>query len=386
MNTKNYKSRSLFWAQAILAIFAVFMACAIVTVGAAQGHGVESTIVAAVLLTLVSCALNKPQARLCAVTLSVPEILADVMDAFKYECPEVFGPNGFATDMSSETAALGDKITAKISKVPVTGAYDRANGGFKNATQDVTTLMEDVPVTLDQFRIVTVNVNYLTTLVSKLELYEAAIKNQGYALSKYVLDTILSKLIADNFSNSIPIPVANVSLDTLDLNIRDQMNTQKMSDMGRFMICNTPFASKLGGDDRVRNSQFGIDQKNGGRGYRRFTDIGGMGWIREYPDFPANGINLQAFAAEKRGVVVASRAMKFENVAAKLGIPEVMSFDQLADELSGVHMTGTGWQEAGTADVYVACGVLFGVGVGKQGGAAGTITDNGGLLIRNAAV
>ena len=114
--------------------------------------------VALLFLTLVSCALNTPQARLCTVTLSVPEILLDVLDAFKLETPELFGPSGMATDLSTSTAVLGDKITAHISHVPTTGTYDAANGGFKNASQLVTTLIEDVPVTLNQFRIVTINV------------------------------------------------------------------------------------------------------------------------------------------------------------------------------------------------------------------------------------
>lgn len=362
--------------QIIIAVAALAVGLVLVALG--------NWIVAAIGITLVACALNKPKARLCSVTLSVPEILADVMEAFKVETPEIFGPNGIATDFSSNTAALSDKITAKIQKVPVTGAYDRAAGGFKAAAQDVTTLIEDVPVTLDQFRIVVVNVNYLTTLASKIELYQHAVANYGYALSKYVLDEILARCVAANFSNSLPIPVANVNLDTLDQTIRNQMNLQWMADTGRFLICNTPFASRIGGDDRVRSTDFGIDQKNGGRGYRRFTNLGGFSWIREYPDFPANGINLQAVAAEKRGVVVAARQMNFENVASKLGIPEVMAFETLTDP-SGLTMTATGWQEAGTADVYVACGVLFGIGAGRQGGASGSITDSGGLLIRNAA-
>jgi hypothetical protein len=341
-------------------------------------------VVAAVFITLYSCATRSAKSgSLFLVTLSVPEIMTQVLDAFKYECPEIFGPNGFATDFSSTTAVLGDRITAKIAKIPVTGAYDRANGGFKAATQDVTTLFEDVPVTLDQFRIVTININWLTQLASKLELYQEAIRNYGYALSKYVLDACLGIATAANFSNSAGVAIGNVTLDTLDVDLRNQMNAQKMVDTGRFLICNTPFASKIGADDRVRNSQFGIDQKNGGRGYRRYNNIGGFSWIREYPDFPANGIGLNAFAGEKRGFTVASRAINFSNAAESLGITKTMDFYAIADQLSGIQMTGVAWQEQGTGDVFVSAGVLFGMSAGKQGGAAGTITDNGGLLVKN---
>ena len=102
-------------------------------------------------LTLVACLLNRPQGRLCTVTLSVPEILKDILAAFKLETPELFGPAGFAQDFSSKTAVLGDKITAKISHVPVVGSYDPSPGvGFYSGAQDVVNLIEDVPVTLNQ--------------------------------------------------------------------------------------------------------------------------------------------------------------------------------------------------------------------------------------------
>jgi len=371
-NKRRYASRSIFWAQmsiAFVALFALMMLCAI-----------GNPLVGLILFSLVGLSLNKQTHYLNAVTLTVPEIMTDVLDAFKLETPEIFGPNGFATDFSSKTAVLGDTITAKISKVPVTGAYDRANGGFKNAAQDVNTLWEDVPVTLDQFRIVTVNVNWLVQLASKLQLYQQAVKDYGYALSKYVLDSVLAKLVLANLSNRIQTPIANINLDYIDMTVRDQMNTQKMVDTGRFMIVNTPVASKLGSDDRIRSGDF-FGQRNGERGYRRWQNIGGLSWIREYPDFPANGIGLYGYAAERRGVVVATRAMDFSNVARQLGVTEVMQFHPLSDELSGIHMTGAAWQEAGTGDVYVSAGILFGTAVGKQGGAAGTITDNGGVLL-----
>jgi len=373
-NKKKYNSRFQFWTKAYATMLTLFIAAFMAISG--------GLLAALAFVTIVSLLLRQQTSFVCAVTLSVPEIMTDVIDAFKLETPEVFSPAGFATDFSSSTAVLGDRITAKISKIPVTGAYDRNNGGFKAATQDVTTLLEDVPVVLDQFRIVTVNVNYLTQLASKLNLYEHAVKNYGYALSKYVLDTCLGAITLNNFSNSVQIPLANVTLDTIDLTIRDQMNTQLMNDTGRFMICNTPFASKFGSDDRVRNSQF-FGQKNGDRGFRRWNAIGGLGWVREYPSMPNNGINLQAYAGESRGIVVASRAMNFSNVADQLGVPKVMDFYPISDVISGLHLTGAAWQEAGTGDVYVSCGILFGVGAGKQNGAAGTITDNGGLLVRS---
>lgn len=354
-----------------LALFALFLAELI----ALNGHG----FIALAMFVLFAVAFNRQQARTCLVTLSVPEILMDVLDAFKLETPELFQPGGFGTDFSSKTAVLGDKITAKISHVPVTGAYDPNNGGFKAASQDVATLIEDVPVTLSQFRVVTIKVGWLTQLSSKIPLYKEAIRNYGYALGKYVVDTALTQASAANFSNTVPIALANFNLDTMDNTIRTQLNKQKTFNRGRWMLCSSALAGQLGQDDRVRSSLF-YGMLNGENGYRLWRNLAGFGVVREYPDLYAGG-NLQAVCGDSRAIVVATRRPDYSNVQAELGVPRVMEFHQIQDDESGIFMTGASWQEVGTGDVYVAAGILFGVGAGNQGGAAGTITDNAGLLV-----
>lgn len=377
MNKRNrhYGSRMKFWSTLFFAIMAIFL-CAIIGL---SGH----VLVAAIGITLISCALNLPQARTCAVTLSVPEILMDVLDAFKLETPELFGPNGFGKDFSSNTAVLGDAITAKIASIPATAAYNAGAGGFKNGAQDVTTLITDVPVTLDQFRHVPIKVGYLTSLSSKLPLYKEAIRNYGYALGKYVVDTALGKVVAANFTHSVTTAIANVSLDTFDGTIRTQMNTQKMFNRGRFALVNSAMANALGQDDRVRSNLF-YGELNGDQGYRIWKSLAGFNWIREYPDLPVAG-NLTGFAADNRAIVVASRQLDFANAnALALGVPQVMDFHSIQDPESGLFMTGVGWQEAGTGDVYVSAGILFGVSAGAQGGAANSITDQAGLILKSA--
>ena len=365
-NTKHYANRSRFYAQLMFALVAVFL-CTIVM---AAGHVVAGL----AMLTLFSLATRRQAAACFAVTLSVPEILTDVMDAFKLETPELFQPGGFGTDFSSKTAVLNDKITAKIAHVPLVGNYDRANGGFKNATQDVTTLIEDVPVVLDQFKIVTVNITWLTQLASKINLYQEAIRNYGYALGKYVVDYALSQATAANFSNQVAVAAGNINLDTFDGDVRNALNAQKASNRGRYGIVSTQVASKLGSDDRVRSSLF-YGALNGDQGYRIWRNLAGFSFIREYPDM-FNGGNLGGLFSDSRGIAIASRQLDFSNAADKLGVPKVMEFYPMVDEESGVNMTGAAWQEAGTGDVYVSAGLLFGIGAGKQGGAVGTITDN----------
>lgn len=358
-----------------LSIFAI--AAAVSLAMALIGH----PFLALVALLLIGGLLYPtPQRRLNAgPTLSVPEILQDVMQAFRLETPELFGTEGFGTDFSSQTAVLGDKITAHIDILPTAAAYNPAQGvGFYNGVQDVTAIIADVPVTLNQFQHVPVRVKWLTQLSSKLPLYKRAVSNIGYVLGKLVVDAALAQ-VAGNFSNKIVINPANVSLDSLE-SIRSQLNLQKTLNRPRWGLATTPFSAALQNDDRVKSSLF-YGALNGDEGYRVFRKISGFSWIREYPDLSLIGNNISAFFADPRAIAVATRRPDFSNAAAQLGCPEVMRFFPLSDPLSGINAVGVMWQEPGTGDVIVSVGILFGIGAGNQGGAAGTITDNAGVVV-----
>lgn len=357
--------------QIIIALAGLFAAAALsIQLGALAGLAA---------LTLLGLAMNRPSASLRAVTLSVPEILKDFLPAFKLETPELFSPAGFGTDFSSNTAVLGDKITARISHVPVTGAYDPANGGFRAAAQDVETLIEDVPVTLNQLRLVTVNINWLTQLSSKVPLYKEAIANMAYALGKYVVDTVLATA-ATSVSNSLNLgPAAVVNLDTWDGVIRNQCNSQKMQPAKRYAYVSSPLAAQLGLDDRVRSSLF-YGMLNGDEGYRIWNNIAGFAWIKEYQDIVNAGI--AGLMGDRRLAAVAVRRIRdISRVAEELHVPKVMEFHRVNDPESGLELTGASWQDQGSGNLYLSVAALFGVGVGNQGGAAGTMTDSAGCIL-----
>ena len=333
-----------------------------------------------VLLTVLACLLNRPQARLCTVTLSVPEILKDVLDAFTLDIPRF---DWFTTDFSTDTAVLGDKGTAKISHVPVIGTYDGNNGGFYNASQDVTTLIEDVPCWLNQMPIITIKLGWLTQLSSKVELYKEATRNIAYALRKQIFNSILASANV-NFSNSMTLAPQLVNADTVDGPIRSQLNFQKIFDTGRYMICGTPFAQALGADDRIRSKLFWAEL-NDSKGYRSWKDVGGFENIVEYPDLPTVAGGVLAMCFDKRaGVIVSRRIKDASDVARQLGVKPSMLFEQQTDPVSGLPITACSFQEAGTGDVYAALGCLVGTASGNQGGVPGSITDNAGLIIRSA--
>jgi len=370
---KQYAARMNFWSEMTFALSGVFL-CAVIF---CTGHALAALL----LLTALACAINPLKARTCAVTLSVPEILMDVLDAFKLETPELFGPTGFATDFSSKTAVLGDKITSRISHVPVTAAYDPTPGrGFYAGAQSVTSLIEDVPVTLDSLIHVPIKVGWLTQLASKLPRYKEAIRNYGFALAKAVIDTALAK-VSTSFSNTILLPPPLANLDSLEL-VRDQLNSQKAADRGRFGLVNSALAEAIGADDRVRNSLF-YGQLNGEQGFRRWKNLAGCAWVSEYPDIANDAAPYIGFFGDRRSITVATRRPDFANAAEELGVPQIMDFYPMQDDESGLFILGVAWQEVGTGDVYVSAAVLFGASAGNQAGAPGSGTDNAGLLVRS---
>jgi hypothetical protein len=90
-------------------------------------------------------------------------------------------------------------------------------------------------------------------------------------------------------------------------------------------------------------------------------------------------------ACDNRLAVVSVRKVQDITALPKLlNIPRVMDFVPLKDEESGLELAGVSWQEAGTGDLFLGVTILFGVGVGNQGGAVGTMTDYAGGLIRTS--
>lgn len=335
---------------------------------------------ALILLSLFTSAREQIRTRLCTVTLSVDVILKDIFDAFQLETPELFGKAGFAKDYSSDSSAIGSEIIGKISHLPVVADYDADNGGFKNGAQDVTTLIEDVPVTLNRLDHVPVKIGFLTGLATKgVDLYKAAVANIGSALGATVVNRVLSEA-AVNCSNTTTLAPFQANLDGFETQLRAKANAQKMVNP-RFAIIGSAYAAELGSDDRVRSNLF-YGQLNGDNGYRAWKNLGGFQWVREYPDIINSGNNIGGIICDPRFALVAVRKIRdMEQAARSLGIRQMMKFYPLRDEDSGLELCGIAWQEAGTGDVYLSVAILYGVHCGTGGGAPGSLTDDAGCLI-----
>jgi len=181
-------------------------------------------------------------------------------------------------------------------------------------------------------------------------------------------------------SNSIALSPWQANFDAFDIFLRAQCNSQKMTHP-RIAIIGTELASEFGLDDRTR-SKLIADQRNGSQGLRVWRNIGGFNWIREYPDVINAGNNLAGIMMDPRFALVAVRKIEdMANAAESLGVPSVMNFYPLRDTDTGLEICGITWQDAGTGDQYITAAILFGVAVGNQGGAPGSMTDDAGCLI-----
>jgi hypothetical protein len=312
-------------------------------------------------------------------TLTTTEILADTLDAFRTFVPMI---SAFSTDFSNARSKKGEQIMAHVSTLPSVQDWD-ANSGMELNQVEADALITDVPVTLNQFKHVPVRVKALTQLASRKDLYLEAIRNIAYVLGKYVVDYVLSLVTAANVTNQKIASTLNTSMDTLEL-LRTTLNTQKAASVGRFGLISSACGGAIQADPRASNSQY-YGQLNGGNAYRHYVNMAGFSNIWEYPDFPANGINLSGFFGDRRAAVIASRLPSdIEDLADEAGVPKIANFETLTDDQSGLSMMAIAYQKQGTFDIWLTIALLFGASVGAQGGGAAAKTDSAGIRLRTA--
>jgi hypothetical protein len=313
-------------------------------------------------------------------TLSNTEILQLTIDAFKVRFPMLLGQGGFGTDLSSERARKGDQVIAHIRTLPSTQSYDGTNGYEANAAS-ASSLLVDVPVTMDQHTHVPVSVDHLDQLASKKNLLQGAIGDMAYVLGKAIVDYALAKVTAANFSYaSDALALANVDKSTLNA-VTLKLNANGANPTGRFGIINSPLYNKLEEDARLSSKDY-AGQARAGYGYGRLQNVCGFQDIYEYPDLPSNSENLAGFFGVSPCIAVATRVPKDPlTIAQAAGIPVPAKFDVVTDPESGLSLLGIQWVKQGTFDIWLTVAILYGATGGKNAGSAGTIMDKGGYRV-----
>lgn len=311
-----------------------------------------------------------------ALTLSTTQILDLVMDAFKVRIP--FLVKAFATDFSAEKAKLNQTVNARVLSLPSVQSYD-ATTGYKANAAESKSLLDDVPVVIDQHKHVPIKLDFLdaASTVKQINLLAEATMNCGYVLAKSIVDYCLALLLSTNFSQSSTFTAANSDLDML-ANVRADLNAIGADPMGRFGIVNSEVMTTLDSDSRIASGDYHA-QRISDQAYGHLRAIQGFQNIWEYPDMPANSENLSSFFGTRESILVATRVPKdTEEIARAAGIPQIASFETMTDEETGLTLLGIKWVEAGTFDVYCTVAVMYGAVAGSQGGSTGDLLDYAG--------
>ena len=290
------------------------------------------------------------------------------MDAFKVRLP--FLVSAFATDFSNERAKFNQTVNARIASLPSVQDYDN-DTGYKANAADSKSLLNDVPVTINQHKHVPIKLDFLdeASAVNQINLLEESTMNCGYVLAKSIADYCLGLVTPANFSESSVFTEPNSDLDMLG-NVRTDMNAVGANTMGRFGIVNSAVMTSLNTDARIASGDY-HGQRIGSEALGHLRGIEGFANIWEYPDMP-NGDNLSAFFGCKESVILATRVPSDTNeVARSMGIPQIASFETLTDPDTGLTLLGIKWIEQGTFDVYCTVAVMYGAVAGKQGADAG---------------
>lgn len=313
-------------------------------------------------------------------TLSATEIVQDTLEAFKIRFPMLTGGSGFSTDFSGSPARYNDQIIAHVRTLPASQSYD-ATSGYQANGAEASSLLTDIPVTLNNHKHVPVKVDHIDVLSSRKDLYRGAVADMAYVLGKAVLDDALAEVKAANFSYGANVTITNTSKVELD-NGTKKLNQNGAAPVGRFGIVTSDFYGALEADARIASGDYHGQQRTS-NAYGVLRNVAGFENIWEYPDLQtAAGENINAFLSGRGSVCIASRVPNDPSeLAASIGVPKIANFTPVTDSDSGLTLLGIEWMHAGTFDIWLTVALIWGVTAGKNGGSAGTITDKAGYRV-----
>lgn len=223
-------------------------------------------------------------------TLTVTEILTDVIDAFKLQLPML---SKFSTRFTSQRVVLNGTITGHIRSLPTVASYD-ATTGYANGATAADTLLADVPVTVDQHKHVPIKITHLTEIASQKSTYQDNIRDAAYVLGKSIVDYVLGKFTSGNSSYSSTETISNTDRDTLG-DVRKDLNGQGAG-LERYGLGNSDFMEKLDSDARIASRDY-YGQQSEGTPYLMLRNVAGFKEIWEYPDLPALASSVGTFTA-----------------------------------------------------------------------------------------
>lgn len=310
-------------------------------------------------------------------TLSVDELLTDVLESYKTQFPVI---GQFSTDFSSESARKGQSIIARILSAPTVenfgGNYSKKADGETEA-QSIGGLTKDLAITLDQHKHVPVKMDYADLIATRRDLYGEMVGELAFALGKDLMGAVWAKVLEANIATE-NAQSSGWNLQTL-LDARLDLNTQGASVQGRYGIVNSDVMSSLLADEKIASGDY-YGQLSGANGVGILRNIAGFEAIYEYVGADGNSENCLGLFGDKSVINIAGRVPSdFNEQASRANAPSIASSTIVSDPSSGMSMMGITYQEAGTFDIYTTLTHIYGIRVGSEGDAGSTA--NGGVRL-----
>ena len=314
-----------------------------------------------------------------SLTLAPQEVCVGAMEAFKENLPFL---KNITADFDLESARYQQTIVSRIPSIPPVTEYNQVkntpNQGFEGGgVSDVKGLLNDVPVSLDKWKKVSLSFNYVDGMKATINLAENMIEVAGIALAKQVASDLVGLVSSSNFSLSETCYHGEVKANRLE-KIRSTLNS-KGALSKRWGIVNSDVASSLLDDEKIASADYLHQYNNDVEMSYREIKAGGF-TIYELPWLPGGEDDLIGFFADPRALILISRPPQEFNVGmfkdGQFGFREIYT-----DPKTGLSMLIIGYQTPPTLDWQIHLSILYGVAGGSQGGEAGSLLDFSGVRL-----
>lgn len=318
-------------------VFGLAALCSVLYANFGLAAGVAPLLV---LLTLPSTLGQFSSRKLC-VTLTTPQLLMDVVGAFKKRFPAL---KFMGTEFRGAPLKLNQKYTAHIATFGTASTYDTTTG-YANGANTARNGLADVSVVVNQHPTYPLKWLHLDEIKDSKNQYEKVMAGAGYTLGKAAVDNgILAKCTTRYFSQENVTSVANSDYDWLQ-SLTTALNAKGVEPIGRVLLVSSAVAEVLAVDPRMISKDYAGQLLNG-EGYRIWRNVGGFALIQEYPDLPSNnGTALTGVTATASTDVLAKTAHGLVT-----GDPVVISV--IGGGAAGLAIATRYWAIKTTADAF----------------------------------
>ncbi len=272
----------------------------VTSIGQFVQHGFHTAwMLFAVGSALITACNPQRHGLLQALTLTTSEITADVFAAFR---KRLVALGFFATDFSGAQAKYGQALIAHVASLPSITNHDTTNGFFYSPSS-ARNLLTDVPVTMDVWQDVVLNLQTNDLVADRNVKYTQAINGAAYQLAKSMLDSVLAKVNGTNLSYSATCADASATAAKL----RQFAATMNANGAGeqRAGIVSSGFMTGLLGDSIIASGDY-YDQRQTSGPYAVLNNIAGFQSVMEYPDFG----NIGTFTAATSDLCTMANSVK----------------------------------------------------------------------------